>query len=393
METPPAPSLADAPPSRLRILVLTDTAILGLGGSEGFLRRLIGRLPADRFHFDVLQLAREPAAGQRIGQPPGPSTTLHYLPVRAAYGPDGVAAWRLVRRLIRNGDYDVVQSQHEKSDLIAALVPQGRHRFRRISNRRDMGFHKSRKLRWLMRYLNRRFDRIVAPSATILESLMREDAVDPRRCVCIRNGVDTDRFAPADPTRRNDLRARFGYGPQHLLIGCAARFWQVKRHEDLLHAFAQVLARVPDARLVLVGEGPERSLIERVCTELGIGPAVNLLGARTDMPEILPAFDAFALTSSSEGLSNAILEAQACGLPVVATRVGGNPELVDESCGVLVPAFDPKAVAQALTHLLQDEALRHQLGSVARERVVRHHSLASMLDTYAALYRELCDVR
>lgn len=376
------------PGSRIRILLLTDTAILGLGGGEGFLRRLISMLPSSHFSFDVLQLATEPTPDRKMAQLPKSSVTLQYLPVRAVYGFDGIAAWLRVRKLVRSGNYDVVQSQHEKSDLIAALLPKGSCRYFRISNRRDMGFHKSRKLRWLMRRLNRRFDRIIAPSSTIIDSLIREDDVDPRCCVCIHNGVDTDRYTPADATRRVSLRAGLGFSGDELVIGCAARFWRVKQHEDLVRAFALVLHREPRARLLLVGEGPERDSIERLVTELDLGQTVSLPGARTDMEMILPALDVFALTSSSEGLSNAILEAQACGLPVVATNVGGNPELIDAECGILVPAYDPPAIADALMRLLHDPVLRSKTGAAARARVVRSHSLASMLNAYDLLYQE-----
>lgn len=385
-------STAAASRSRIRILILTDTAILGLGGGEGFLRRLVSLLPADRFSIDVLQLAAEPSTNRMMAQLPATSVNLSYLPVRAVYGRDGVAAWRHVRRLVTHGDYDVVQSQHEKSDLISALLPNPSGRLKRISNRRDMGFHKSRKLRWLMRRLNHRFDRVVAPSSTILDNLIREDGVAAARCTCIPNGVDTERFVPVEATVREQLREQLGFAHDQLLIGCAARFWRVKRHDDLIRAFALVLIRRPDARLVLIGDGPERPAIERLIAELGLGDAVRLLGARTDLENILPALDVFALTSSSEGLSNAIIEAQACGLPVVTTRVGGNPELVDDECGVLVPAHDHDAIANALLTVLADPALRSRMGATALARVRKQHSLTAMIDAYARLYAEVCDV-
>lgn len=393
MESRPELSKAATSNRVLRILVLTDTAILGLGGSEGFLRRLVSRLPVDRFRFDVLQLAREVSPDKVMSQSLGASVHLHYAPVRAIYGRDGIAAWRQVRRLVRHGNYDVVQSQHEKSDLIAALLPQSNRPFLRVSNRRDMGFHKSRKLRWLMRYLNRRFDRIVAPSAAILESLVREDGVDVDRCLCIPNGVDTERFAPAAGPRRDALRAGLGFDTEHLLVGCAARFWAVKRHSDLLQAFATVYVREPRARLVLIGDGPERAGIERLIAQLGLTDCVSVLGARTDVDQILPALDVFTLVSSSEGLSNAILEAQACGLPVIATNVGGNPELVDADNGMLVPAYNPQALADAILAMTGNPTLRQRMAAVARARVQREHSLAAMLHVYETMYIEASRAR
>lgn len=391
MDTPAPPDQLPVSGPPLRVLIVTDTAILGLGGGEGFLRRLVQSLPADRYRFDVLQLAPEPSGDWLMAAPPVGNVRLRYLPVRAVYGRGGLAALRYLRRLVRDGDYDVVQSQHEKSDLISALLPNGGS-FRRISNRRDMGFHKSRKLRWIMRWLNRRFDRIVAPSAAILDVLVREDGVDPDHCLCIPNGVDTQRYAPLEPAQRATLRSQFGFAGDELVVGCAARLWDVKRHQDLVRGFARAHQHEPRARLVLVGSGPERPAIERLVAELGLGDVVSLLGARTDLDRILPAFDIFALTSSSEGLSNAILEAQSCALPVLATNVGGNPELVDERCGVLVPPFDPAAIADALAALFADPDRRAQMGAMGRARVEKEHSLAAMMDAYDALYHELCHV-
>jgi glycosyltransferase involved in cell wall biosynthesis len=120
---------------------------------------------------------------------------------------------------------------------------------------------------------------------------------------------------------------------------------------------------------------------------------VHLLGSRKDIDAILPAFDLFALVSDTEGLSNAILEAQACGLPVVATAVGGNPDLVDEACGILVAARDPEAQGKAIAALLNDPARRERMGTAARNRVVRAYSLDAMMQAYAALYLEHAHVR
>jgi glycosyltransferase involved in cell wall biosynthesis len=116
---------------------------------------------------------------------------------------------------------------------------------------------------------------------------------------------------------------------------------------------------------------------------------VRLLGDRDDIASLLPILDVFVLASSSEGLSNAILEAQACALPVIATRVGGNPELVDGDCGRLVAPAQPAALAAAMLELLRDPALRSALGTAARARVEPKHSLQGMVNSYLRLYRDM----
>ncbi|MDQ2972146.1 MAG: glycosyltransferase [Pseudomonadota bacterium] len=379
--------------TRLRLLVLTDTAILESGGSERFLRNLLVRLPADRYLVDVIQLCAEIPSAQIAADLNAPHIRLAYHPVGAIYRRPGFAAWSYLRRQAQAGAYDLVQSHHEKSDLIAALLPRGPRRLRKLSNRRDMGFQKTGKLRWLMRRLNRRFDRIVAPSAAIIDALERTENVEPARCICIANGVDTTRFAPADASARIRLRGALGYGEGDFLIGCVAMLIPVKRHLDLIDAFALVHAQLPQARLLLIGEGELRGEIEARIAELGLGEAVRLSGECKDVENILRTLDLFVLPSSSEGLSNAILEAQACALPVVATRVGGNPELVRDDCGLLVSPHDPAALAAALLELLRDAPRRARFGAAARERIVREHSLDAMTAAYAALHRDLVDAR
>ena len=376
----------------LRLLLLTDTAILGPGGSERFLRNLLANLD-ERYSVDVLQLAAQPDEPQRVGRLDHAGVRLLYRPVEAIYAPRGIAAYASVARMILGGRYDILQSQHEKSDMInACLPPLGR--LRRISNRRDMGFQKSRRVRALFRRANRRFDRIVAPSREILRALVAEENADAARCVAIPNGVDTQRFRPADAARRARLRAQIDCGADDWLIGCVASFSPVKQHATLVAAFALLHERHPRARLVLVGAGPLRADIEAQIAALGLGNAVRMLGARSDVEQILPALDVFVLASSTEGMSNAILEAQACGLGVVATAVGGNPELVTHGVnGLLVPAADATALARALDDLASARQRCRGFGEAGRRTVQERHSVAAMTMAYENLYEELADAR
>jgi len=376
----------------LRLLLLTDTAILGPGGSERFLRNLVANL-GERYSVDVLQLAAQPDEPQRVGRLEHAGVRVLYRPVEAIYAPRGIAAYASVARMVLGGGYDILQSQHEKSDMInACLPPIGR--LRRISNRRDMGFQKSRRVRALFRRANRRFDRIVAPSREILRALVAEENADAGRCVAIPNGVDTQRFQPADAARRAQLRAQLDCGADDWLIGCVASFSPVKQHATLVAAFALLHERHPQARLLLVGTGPLRADIEAQVSALGLDSAVRLLGARSDIEQILPALDVFVLASSTEGMSNAILEAQACALGVVATAVGGNPELVTHgSNGLLVAAADAAGLARALDDLASAPQRCRALGAAGRRGVEQRHSVAAMTMAYQDLYEELADAR
>lgn len=372
-----------------RLLILTDSPITVSGGSERFLRNLLGQLPAEHYHVTLVHLCETPPADAVMhGDLPPSVRNVRFMPFTALYGKQGIRAFLALRKLVKTEAFDVIQSQHEKSDVFNALLPRGTRKALRISNRRDTGFLKSPRLRQLSRLLNRRFDMIVAPSASILDAVERNEGAPRSRMHCIANGVDTDRFRPwAAPDRREALIA-LGCTDTDPMIGCVADLVPVKRHEDLVDAFADLHGELPNARLILVGEGPCREAIERRIRELGLTNSVRLLGRRPDIGKLLPALDLFVLASDTEGLSNAILEAQACGLPVVATNVGGNPDLVDADCGVLVAPRDPAALADAMARLLRDRARMERMGAVARMRAVRDHSIAAMTRAYTALYRE-----
>lgn len=382
------PAQPDAP---IRLLLVTDTALLGTGGSERFLRNLVARLPRERYRITLAQLGRPPTGGDRSrgDDLPKDMRTL-FLPVDAVYGAKGWRAYRALRRLVAHEGFDVIQSQHEKSDVLAALLPRGAAGAVRISNRRDTGFSKSWRVRALLRRLDGRFDRIVAPADAILDRVAADEGVPRERMQRICNGVDAERFAPADAALRTALRERLGFGEREFVLGCVSRLTPVKRHAALIDAFAQLHARMPQARLVLVGDGPLRADIGSRIAAAGVGDAVRLLGDLADVADVLPALDACALVSETEGMSNAILEAMACGLPVVATAVGGNPELVaHEQTGLLVTLGDGDALAAALARLAGDPAFARECGRRARARVLADFSIDAMAEAFQVLHRTL----
>lgn len=377
-------------PGPLRLLVLTDSPITISGGSERFLRNLMTGLPASHFQITVVQLCEEPPSACSLhGTPIASVSDEMFLPFGALYGWRGLRALRRVRAMVRQHGYHVIQSQHEKSDVFNALLPRGPLHAAKISNRRDAGFMKSPRLRGLLRLLNRRYDRIVAPARSILDMVAKGEHASQASMQCIPNGVDTVCFHPLDICERNKLRISLGWAQDELQIGCAAELSPVKRHSDLIDAFARVYTELPKARLNLIGDGELRTAIEQQIDALGLGSAVRLLGRRKDIPALLPALDLFVLASDTEGLSNAILEAQGCGLPIVATRVGGNPELVNTDTGILVDAKRPTELAAAMLKLLRDCATRTQMGAAGRAMVEREYSLAAMVQAYETLYAEV----
>ena len=228
-------------------------------------------------------------------------------------------------------------------------------------------------------------DCVVAVSDPLREYLVGRVGIPASKVVVIPNGVDAARFRPG--VSAGELRARFGIGAAPL-VGHVARLAPVKNQPLLVDAFARVRERVPDARLVIVGDGPERPTIEAQIRGRGLSDVVHLAGELRDVPAILREFDVFALPSRAEGTSMSVLEAMASGVPVVASAVGGTPALVDQGrCGVLVPPNDPDALAAALADLLLASERRRELARLARARIEAEYDEAAVARRYEGLYR------
>jgi sugar transferase (PEP-CTERM/EpsH1 system associated) len=229
------------------------------------------------------------------------------------------------------------------------------------------------------------------PLSRDLEGYLREKiGVPPAAMTQIYNGVDSEKFCPPVNGREALPIADFAK-PDCCVVGTVGRMQTVKDQLTLVRAFLQVLKTVPDARkylrLVLVGDGPLRATAEKLLAEEGALQLAWLAGARHDIPGLLRGLDVFVLPSLAEGISNTILEAMATGLPVVATRVGGNPELVEDGVtGTLVPAADPAAMAAAIADYLLDAGKRQRHGMAAREMVERKYSMDAMVAAYMGVY-------
>ncbi|MDW8107134.1 MAG: glycosyltransferase [Armatimonadota bacterium] len=224
-----------------------------------------------------------------------------------------------------------------------------------------------------------------------MERYIQRRLAPAHKIVYIPNGIEVNRFTP-NPSLREAIRQQLGIGQAFVWL-TVGRLEPQKDYPNLLTAFRQVVSRATQpTQLLIVGQGPLRGMIERKVADLELSGAVQLLGVRTDIPALLSAADAFVLASSWEGMSNALLEAAAAALPIVATSVGGAPEIVAQQMGYLVPPRDADALAQAMLRLMAlPEAERHAMGQAGRMHTMANFDLEKVVDEWEQLYLQLLE--
>jgi glycosyltransferase involved in cell wall biosynthesis len=251
----------------------------------------------------------------------------------------------------------------------------------RISSERVMAWE-GRGRRLLNRWTIPLATHVVAVSERVAAYAAREFRIPPDRLSTIVNGVDLDHFRPVTRER----------GANAPTLGCTARLHRKNDHATLLRAFAGLSARWPEARLLLVGRGPEEPRLRKLADALAVSSRVDFLGEQPDVAPSLAQMDVYVQASAAEGMPNSVLEAMATGLPVVATAVGGTPEVVaDGETGLLVPPGDPVALAAALETLLANPVMTKAFGRAGRARVEAHFGEKLMLQRVETLLDRLVE--
>jgi sugar transferase (PEP-CTERM/EpsH1 system associated) len=374
-----------------RPLILHVIHHLVVGGMENGLVNLINHLPAERYRHAVACIETFSDFRQRIERTDVEVFALQ----RSRVGASQVR--REIYRICRRLRPALIHSRNQSG--LDALLP-ARLAGVRSSVHSEHGWDVDNLdgSRWKPRLLRRLHSPLVDEYITVSKDLQRFLAerigIAPRRITQIYNGVDTDRFAPSSGAAAGRLPAGFEGGAQ-VRIGSVGRIQPVKDHSTLLKALATVVTRRPElrasARLILIGEGPLRDAMHDQARALGIADISWFPGSSNCVPEMLRTLDVFVLPSLNEGISNTILEAMATGLPVVATAVGGNVELVEHGVtGQFFEARDSAALASRLEEYLIDARLRKRHGAAARQAAVRRFSLAAMVGSYGAVYGRLC---
>lgn len=228
-------------------------------------------------------------------------------------------------------------------------------------------------------------DKIIAVSEDLKKYLSEKIRIDPNKIAVIPNGVNIDRAIPRFD--RSEYRKKLGFSEDTLLFGIVARLVPIKDHVTLLKASANVFNAIPSAKLVIIGDGPLKNYLKLQAERLNIDNNIVFLGKRRDVSEILSILDLFVLSSKHEGTSLSILEAMAHSLPVIATRVGGNPALIDDNhTGKLVEPGKSDDMAEAIVELLTDKWKMAEYGSNARKKVVANFNLIKIVHQYENIY-------
>jgi glycosyltransferase involved in cell wall biosynthesis len=349
-----------------------------LGGSESLARDLALGLEAHQFGTAVCAVDLDGPLRAELVAAGVPAYVMHRRP-----GFDWQLPGRLYR-VFRAEKADLVQTHH-LTQLIYGVVAARLAGARVVHVEHECYTLRSAKARRHLRLLTHLCDAVVAVSEEVADFLVRSARLPRASVHVIRNGVDLRRYVPE--ARRP--RAVLGL-PPGTLLGHVARLDTAKDQPTLLHAFARVRRVHDGARLVIVGEGPQREALLRMTAELGLADRVHFLGARRDVSDLLPHFHAFVLSSIAEGLPLAMLESMACARPVIATSVGSIPDVIEHArTGLLVGPGDVEGIADAMAALLAGPAWAAALGLAARVAVAARFSFDLTLAGYDALYRRI----
>lgn len=364
---------------------------LWIGGLENGLINLINRIPEQRYRHAIICMDDFSDFRDRLQRDDVPVIAMHKKP-----GRDPATKWRLFK-LFRDLKPTILHSRNLSGldALLPAYLAGIKHRVHGEHGRDMDDLDGSNKKLQLLRRLHRPLINRYIPLSQDLERYLTEKiGIHSSRISQIYNGVDTDRFKPVQG-EKPDLPVGGSFTPAGaIVIGTVGRFQSVKDQMNLAEGFILLLNKNPDlksiARLVMIGDGPLREPVLGRLADAGYADLVWAPGAQDDVNELLPAIDLFVLPSLAEGISNTLLEAMSCGLPVIATAVGGNPELVvDGVTGTLIPPADSPALADALALYLRNPALLESHGAAARQRVEEKFSIKAMVERYMGVYDDL----
>lgn len=359
------------------------TFSLDIGGLENLVLNLFKTLDHDRYRLTVCSLTDKTALAGEFEQ-----QGVHVYRLNKRNGIDPFLPFQLAR-LIKANQVHILHTHNTAPFFYGFLAG-------KISGRGNIHVHTEhsrmdpnhRLLGNLLLFFSKRIHKIISDSNAVTDYLIHTQGISREHIVTIFNGIDISLYSSSVPDR--GLLDEAGIEAGSKIIGTVGRLEDVKDHATLLLAFAKICQTIANAYLIIVGDGSLRGALTQRAKDLHILERIVFLGSRRDVHRILPLFDLFVLSSKSEGLPLSLLEAMAASVPVIATRVGGIPEIIlDHESGLLFSPGDADALADCIHALLLNSEKAKSFSEKAFERVVSSFSMRAMTDQYEAVYNSL----
>ena len=360
-----------------------------IGGTELNAVRWAEHLNPERFQLTVVHFQEDGPLRPRFQRA---AAQLVRLPLRNLYGPGAIRQGIRLARFLARAHFDVFHAHDLYSNIFGvpwarlAGVPLVVASRRWWNPSPSTGPAHAIANRWACRAAHR----VLANSPSVAALLTRRDGIAPEKVICIPNSLPEDAFVPVPAAERAAWRARLGMPADALVIGIVARLDRDKDHPTLLEALARLVAGVPRAHLVCIGDGPDRAKVTGVAQRLQLNGRVRFPGTLTAPFNLHHLFDVSVLCSVTEAFPNSVIEAMAAARPVIATRVGGVPDAIrDGETGVLVPARDPDALAAALRAVIDAPGRAQALGAAAQAYARAEYGETRVIEHLSAWYESI----
>jgi len=378
-----------------RIGVVTLVDRLSIGGAERLAAEISMRLDPERYASTLCISRLTDPAGVYSGDIPRQlqrnieACGVNFIGMSRRRSWE-LKPWRPLMRLLRSGDVQVIHSHMHGSNIWAVVLGRLTRIPVVVTHEHTWEFSGQPVRQFLDKHLIAAgSDILIACSEEDQRRMIEVEKIPPKSTMYLPNGIEG-----RAPTPGRDIRGELGITADAPVIGSVGVMRTQKRLDVMLRAIALLVARFPDLRLLLVGDGSERANVEVLVGELGLGETVMMLGSRRDVPDVLQAFDIAAVSSDFEGSPLAVLEYMEAAIPVVSTAVGGLPKMIHDGVhGRLVAPQDPQALADAIAELLADPARRAEMGAAARERRRAEYDLDVMVTRVEDLYVQLLAAR
>ncbi|MGD0443660.1 MAG: glycosyltransferase family 4 protein [Edaphobacter sp.] len=362
------------------VLLVLDQFSRTMGGGERIALKLAALLPQYGYRASILTFSIDPESPYLKSLP----CPFFFLPLRRVYDVNAMRAAFELKRFLRQQQVRIVQTFFETSDLWAGFVTKTMSDAKLIWSRRDMGILRARKHQIAYRLMAGVPETVFAVSDQVRQHCINVDRIDPARVFTIYNGLDIAGWDTANRQVKDSGK---------FLVSTVGNIRRVKGHDIFIKAAAVVVQKFPDVAFSIAGEVLEPEYfkeLEELVRELNLTAHFRFDSGVSNLREYLPGADIFVLPSRSEGFSNAIIEAMAASLPVVATGVGGNAEAVKEGVnGFIVPSEDVEALSSAILRLLSDPLKAQEMGAAGRELVKERFTIDAMMNQITHIYASL----